>query len=53
MLSTLPSTSPPRTQPGAVVHYRQASPELGPAQALPAGEATPGGEGRMIPNPSC
>ncbi|MFM7696864.1 MAG: hypothetical protein ACKO6G_09385 [Vulcanococcus sp.] len=53
MLNTLPSTSPQHTEPGAVVHYRQTSPELGPAQRLPVGEPRPEGNRRLIPNPSC
>jgi hypothetical protein len=53
MLRPLPTSSPHHTEPGVVVHYRQASPELGPAQRIPMGE--PGAEGnrRLIPNPSC
>ncbi|MFM8968071.1 MAG: hypothetical protein ACKOGI_09060 [Vulcanococcus sp.] len=53
MLCSLPTSRPQLTEPGAVVHYRQASPELGPAQRLPVGEPRPEGNRRLIPNPSC
>jgi hypothetical protein len=53
MLRSLPTTTPQRTAPGALVHYRQASPELGPAQPIARGEQEPRGEGPVIPNPSC